>query len=338
MSAVSPERPAPPSRSVHLLWLVLLGVPCALSACAALVFLGEASWPASALGVPRPFWVLAAAFVWSASAAALLWVLPQREAPRPGVSLAVLTLAGVVVGLLSAIVLPQPTPPGPSWLAGALLSVLVISGCTAVVLAASRVNRPWWVVAMVGALFLANAGIVHSEGPESEPLDMSTTEADYTAYPHDVVVIGDTEDWHPFQAEVYSSEFTVTYRGPSSVHAVVRSGPGTGSMGGGTDPLRSVCNDIDSLCEESADGAYVLPLNGPSPYAYGILPTDRIRTEVAPGLLVEVILGRESEIRPEPEEIVKEVKALELRVAEPEDLEAIARGVDEFNRPEPWFD
>ncbi|RKS09212.1 hypothetical protein DFP74_4943 [Nocardiopsis sp. Huas11] len=338
MSSAPPGTPAPLSRGVHLLWLVLLGVPCALAACAFPLLLMEATWPAWALGVPRPLWALAAAFVWSASASALLWALPQWGAPRPGVSLSVLTLVGMVVGLLPAVVVPGETPPGPSWPAGALLSTLVIAGCAAIALAASRVRRPWWVVAMVAVLFAANAGLVRTVDPRRGPAELNRIEADLLAYPHEVVVVGDADEWHPFAAEVYSGEFTVTYRGPSAVHVVVRSGPETGTLGGGPDPLRSPCNDIDSLCEESADGAYVLPLNGPSPYAHGGLPTDRIRTQVAPGLLVEVILDRESEIRPEPEELVEHVEALELRVAEPEDLSAIAWGVYEWNRPEPLFD
>ncbi|KOX16329.1 DUF1109 domain-containing protein [Nocardiopsis sp. NRRL B-16309] len=336
MSSLAPEPPAPPSRAVHLLWLVLLGVPCALSACGVLLFLGVDSLPTQALGLPRPLWVLAAALVWSASGAALLWVLSQCEAPRPSASLAVLTLAGAVGGLLPAMMVSSGTPPGMLWPAGALVWVLIISGCAAVTLAASPVSGPWWVVGLVSALFLGGASIVSPADPEGGPVTVSAIEADYAAYPHDVVVIGDTDDWRPFEAQVYSGEFTVTYDGP--VHVVVRSGPDTATMGGGPDPLRSPCNDIDSLCEESADGAYVLPVNGPSPYAYGSLPTDRIRTEVAPGLLVEVILGRTSEIRPDPEELVEEVKDLDLRVAEPEDLNAIARGVYEWNRPEPLSD
>ena len=290
------------------------------------------------MDVPRPVWALAAVFVWSASAAALLWVLPRWDAPRPGVSLAVLTLSGAVVGLAPFTVVRSGTPEGMALLAGALLAVLVISGCTAVALAASRVAHPWWVVALVGALFLPYAGIAHLAAPRDRPRDVSRLEADYTTYPHGIVVVGATDDWHPFEAHVHESEFTITYRGPSDVHVVVRSGPETSGLGGGPDPLRSVCDDIDSLCEESADGAYVLPLNGPSPHARGTHPTDRIRTEAAPGLLVEVILGRQDEIRPEPDVLVKNVQALELRLAEPEDLNAIARGVYEWNRPRPRFD
>ncbi|MEV2278677.1 hypothetical protein AB0I72_24125 [Nocardiopsis sp. NPDC049922] len=247
---------------------------------------------------------------------------------------------GVMVRFLPLATLSTDTTPHTYWLNGALPSALLVSGCAAVVLATTRGRRPWHAVALALAVVLALTGAVRSVNPRDQSWAVSMNEAGYAGYPHDIAVIDDTETWRPIEAEEtrIEAEFTVVYYGPRGLHLVLTSAPRTSFLGGGPDPLRWGCNDLDGLCAEVADGEYVVPLTGAATHARGSFPMDRVRTEVTPDLFVEVALARDSDIVPEPEELVEQVNALGVRAAEPEDLTEIARGVVEWNQPEPWFD